>query len=74
MSQARNERGQFVRTKPDYKALYEQEKAAFVKMRKERDDYFEQLEEVRTFLEFFIDHSPFWVRWAFNREFGKGGE
>ena len=63
--------GKFVRTKPDYKAMYEdacQEREAA------RSAYIEAMQKVEYKnyrISFLLDHAPFWLKWMYNRRFKK---
>lgn len=59
--------GKFVRTKPDYKAMYEQAKTEMEDM--VDHDSFKDIVEKYAFL---YAHAPFWLKWLYNRKFKKG--
>ena len=58
----RDEKGRFVRTKPDYKAMYDANVKAFKKV----IDNWTEAEKQRDFL---LQHAPFLLRWMYNRKF-----
>lgn len=75
----RDEKGRFVRTTPDYKAMYlakcEEAKALNNKMADVSMEYaklagkFENLTYRVTYL---YEHATFWRKWLYRREFEKG--
>ena len=77
--------GKFVRTKPDYKALYEETQNKLAEVESSRNHYSALLdrEKIETHnlridvklanerIEFLLDHCAFWVKWMYKRQFKK---
>lgn len=75
----RDDKGRFVRTTPDYKAMYESKCEEVKTLNKKMSDMTieyanaaGEIENKNYRIAFLYEHSPFWAKWKYNREFKKG--
>lgn len=73
--------GKFVRTTPDYKAMYLKADAerqdAIDRYNRTLQNYNDVMKSFKIQClknEFLYDHCPFWVKWLYKRQFKEGGK